>query len=108
MYVTDLPGAPTDVTASNIHSTSLNLSWKAPARDGGAPVTGYYVERRTGMNPRWVAVNREPIHITSANISDLTQGREYEFRVMAENEVGNSKPSETAGPFKAQEPHGKH
>lgn len=103
----DVPGAPTDLTASDIDATSLNLSWHAPKNNGGAEISGYYVERRTGFNPRWVAVNRNPVHIPALSIDDLTEGREYEFRVIAENEVGVSKPSETAGPFKAQEPYGK-
>lgn len=54
-----------------------------------------------------MTVNREPVHITTLNVSDLSEGRDYEFRVMAENEVGIGQPSETAGPYKAQEPHGK-
>lgn len=102
-----MPGEPLAVTASDIDSSSLTLSWQPPSQDGGAPVTGYYVERRTGFNPRWVAVNRSPVHITKMDISDLTEGREYEFRVIAENEVGSSQPSAMAGPFKAQEPYGK-
>lgn len=102
----DLPSEPLAVTASDINSGSLVLSWKEPVKDGGAAISGYYVERRTGFNPRWAAVNRKPVHITKMNIDDLAEGREYEFRVVAENEVGISKPSEIAGPFKAQEPYG--
>ena len=103
----DIPSPPTDVTADDIDSESLTLSWQPPRRDGGTPITGYYVERRTGFNPRWVAVNRSPVHITRMQVTDLTEGREYEFRGIGENEAGLSKPSELAGPFKAQEPYGK-
>jgi len=85
----------------------MTLSWKEPHKDGGAPITGYYVEKRTTYNPRWSAVNRQPTKLTRIEISDLSEGRDYEFRVMAENEVGLSEPSEKAGPVKAQEPYGK-
>lgn len=104
--ILDVPKPPTDVTASDMDSVSLTLSWKPPSYNGGTPITGYYVERRTGFNPRWVAVNRSAVHITRMEVSDLTKGREYSFRVIAENEAGLSQPSELAGPFKAQEPYG--
>jgi len=34
-------------------------------------------------------------------------GTEYEYRVLAENEAGISKPSDTTGVFVAKEPYGK-
>ena len=34
----------------------------------------------------------------------MIEGDEYEFRVLAENEAGFSKPSETTGTFLAKEP----
>lgn len=106
MSAADLPGPPTNVRATDVHSKSITISWSAPTKDGGAPIAGYYVERRTGLNPRWVAVNREPIHILTMLASDLSEGRQYEFRVTAENEVGIGKPSDVIGPLKAEEPHG--
>ena len=104
--ITDVPGAPTDVKAFDIDDSSLTLSWHPPKNNGGAEISGYYVERRTGFNPRWITVNRKLVHIPTLTMSDLIEGRDYEFRVIAENEVGMSKPSDTAGPYKAQEPYG--
>lgn len=40
---------------------------------------------------------------TSFKVEDLTEGDEYEFRVMAHNEAGASRPSTTAGPVVIQD-----
>ncbi len=40
---------------------------------------------------------------TTKAFNDLIEGTEYEFRVLAENEAGISKPSESTGIFKAKD-----
>lgn len=40
---------------------------------------------------------------TSFKVEDLTEGDEYEFRVVAYNEAGASRPSSTAGPIVIQD-----
>ena len=40
---------------------------------------------------------------TSFKVEDLTEGDEYEFRVVAYNEAGASRPSSTAGPILIQD-----
>lgn len=40
---------------------------------------------------------------TKFKVEDLTQGDEYEFRVVAYNVAGPSRPSTTAGPIVVQE-----
>jgi len=52
-------------------------------------------------------VNRDAVSRTQQTYSDLVEGTEYEYRVLAENEAGISKPSETTGVFVAKEPYGK-
>lgn len=47
--------------------------------------------------------NRRDVDTTSFKVEDLTEGDEYEFRVMAHNEVGASRPSSTAGPIVIQD-----
>ena len=41
------PGAPTGLTATANGQTRIDLSWRAPASDGGAAITGYRVEVST-------------------------------------------------------------
>ena len=47
-------------------------------------------------------LNRDPTARTQATYDDLVEGTEYEYRVLAENEAGVSKPSETTGVFVAK------
>jgi len=83
------------------------LSWKEPDFDGGSEVTGYYVERRQAFTSRWTKVNKTATTDTSLKISDLIEGDEYEFRVVAENAAGVSKPSDTTGSLIARDPYDK-
>ena len=54
---------------------------------------------------RVVQVNREPLSDLSKAVKDLVEGTEYEFRVIAENDAGQSKPSETTGIFVTKDPY---
>lgn len=58
------------------------LTWTVPA-DGGAPLTGYRVERRTGGN--WTLEADLPESRTKHVVRGLTNGDVYEFRVRASN-----------------------
>ena len=78
-----------------------------PETDGGSPLTGYYVERRQGYSSRFSRLNKAPIREPTFKVSDLIEGDEYEFRVVAENEAGCGKPSETTGTFTAKDPFNK-
>lgn len=47
--------------------------------------------------------NRRDVDTTRFKVEDLTEGDEYEFRVVAYNEAGASRPSTTAGPIVIQD-----
>jgi len=80
-----LPGAPTAVLATR-GSTLANLTWSAPASDGGSPITGYQVQVRTGTTV--VRTDVLTGTATSAIITGLTNGTAYNFRVLAVNAQG--------------------
>ena len=52
----DPPGPPISFKVNDITKSSAQLSWQPPEDDGGAPVSGYYVEKNTGK--RWTKVNK--------------------------------------------------
>jgi hypothetical protein len=88
------PGAPTAVEATR-GTSSVTVSWTAPATDGGTPVTAYAVEATPGT---------EGCTTTGAltcTVSGLTNGIEYSFTVAASSNLGtgpSSTPPATATP----------
>jgi len=85
------PGAPDPPVVSEVHATSCTVTYKPPQRDGGAPLTGYILERRTpGTDSEWIRVNDTPVTDLQYTIDNLTPATEYEFRVAAKNKGGIS------------------
>ena len=99
----DPPGAPRNVEASDVTVESCVITWSPPEFDGGKPISGYYVEKMSGS--RWIKVNRKPVDKLRLVIDDLIEGSDCEYRVVAENEAGLGKPSESTGVFKAKNPY---
>lgn len=87
-----VPGAPTDVTVV-FGDGAVTVSWKAPASDGGSPVTAYTVLSAPG--DATVAVDGQTL---TAQLTGLTNGASYTFQVFATNEVGNGPLSLAAAP----------
>lgn len=67
--------------------------------NGGTPVIGYYLERQTNQSDKWLRVSRNTIPGTTYDLSDLIEGTEYRYRVIAVNKKGESEPSEASQPF---------
>ena len=75
----------------------MTVSWSPPESDGGSKITGYTLEVKQDFSSRWNKIATSVIE-TSYNVTLLTTGSEYQFRVAAENRAGLgkfSKPSET-------------
>ena len=82
------------------------MAWKPPPDDGGAKIEKYVVEKKPKGSNRWTKVPgifKEP----ECTAKNLDEGEEYEFRVMAVNEHGESEPLMTTEPIKAKHPFGK-
>jgi len=74
-----------------VHTTSCTVTYQPPQDDGGAPVTGYVLERRTpGPDSEWIRVNDIPVTDLRYTIDNLTPATEYDFRVAAVNKKGIS------------------
>ena len=93
----DVPSAPGKPEVHNIQKTSMKLTWTQPEHDGGKPIEGYYLEIRENFAFSWTRKG-QLIEDSQYQISDLTEGSTYEFRVLAKNEIGVSKPSEPTHP----------
>ena len=90
--ITDVPEPPVNVIVVDVQSRSTSLSWTEP-HDNNAPIQGYFVlfEEPTfaGGEIVTVATSQE-----NAVLTDLFPGVEYNFTVVAYNEIGNSSESE--------------
>lgn len=89
--VLDRPGKPENLRADEFAGDSLTLYWYPPKDDGGAPVTNYVIEKREARALTWTKVSSY-CTVPFVRVRNLTVGREYEFRVFAENQYGQSEP----------------
>ena len=86
-----LPDAPEPPVVSEVHATSCTVTYQPPQHDGGAPVTGYILERHTpGPDIEWIRVNDTAVTDLQYTIDNLTPATEYKFRVSAVNKGGIS------------------
>uniref|UniRef100_A0AAR2J9Q5 Titin n=1 Tax=Pygocentrus nattereri TaxID=42514 RepID=A0AAR2J9Q5_PYGNA len=77
------------------------VCWGHPESNGGSPINTYIIERRDKTGLRWVKCNKRTVTDLRFKVSGLTQGHEYEFRVLAENAAGLSAPSPSSPFYKA-------
>jgi fibronectin type 3 domain-containing protein len=88
---TNPPAAPSNLTATAISSTQINLTWRANSNDQN----GFYIEDSTdGVNFTQVATASS--NATSFSITGLQAFTLYTFRVRAFNTVGTSTYSDPA------------
>lgn len=88
----DKPGTPKVVDWDKDH---VDLEWTPPKKDGGSPITGYIIEKKP-KHGIWEKALEVPAGSTSATVPDLTEGEEYEFRVIAVNKGGPGEPSDAS------------
>lgn len=80
-----MPGAPVKVAYMEVHATSIKMSWEPPLKDGGAPISNYIVDKRETSRANWAQVSSKVKGDLQINVEKLIEGREYQFRIRAEN-----------------------
>ena len=105
--VLDRPAPPENLRADEFNGDSLTLFWNPPRDNGGGEITNYVIEKREARSSSWQKISS---YCTSTNIRvrNLTVNKDYDFRVMAENQYGTSDPCETDKPIKARHPFSKY
>lgn len=102
VFPQSVPGAPTSVTAVNatpVGATSgtVNLTFNAPADNGGRPVLSYTAV----SSPGGITVTAGAVTGSSTGsiqVTGLTLGTTYTFTVYATNGAGNGPPSAPSNP----------
>ena len=103
-----VPARPTGpLLVTDVQKNSITIKWKPSADDGGAPITGYIVEKRPLSSKFWSKVTKVDSETMELCIRNLQAQSEYYFRVIAENKVGESQPLETADATVAKSPFSK-
>lgn len=97
------PTGPLEV--SDVTAKGCKLKWAKPEDDGGKPIVGYAVEKLDTATGNWVPVGRADG--PEMDITGLTPGKEYQFRVKAINAEGESEPLVTDRSTVAKNPYGK-
>ncbi len=92
------PGVPGSVRTVGVDE-HIDVSWQAPARDGGTPITGWTVTSSPGSSACSVPADR-----TSCVLANVRNGSTYSVQVTASNAAGPGPPStpDHATPSNAQ------
>ena len=91
--VVTAPGRVARPTVGAASTSSLYVSWRPPASDGGSVITAYHVRYRVGSSGSWST----PLIVGGGGaargrvITALTPGTRYEVEVVAQNRVGTSR-----------------
>ncbi|XP_067913687.1 immunoglobulin-like and fibronectin type III domain-containing protein 1 [Heterodontus francisci] len=88
-----VPGPPVKPNILNASSKSITLSWTPPHKTGSSRIIGYIIEKRKKGSNIWNAVTDSPVTGKKWTVTDVVEGLEYEFRVIAVNSSGPGEPS---------------
>lgn len=87
-----VPSAPRNLAAA-AGVGRVTLSWAAPTSTGGAPITGYRIERSLN-GTAWAVVSDTTSTATTFVVTGLSNATPYHFRVFAKNAAGRSVASD--------------
>ncbi len=86
-------------------SGKVTLTWKPPSNDGGSPVTGYILQAAPEGSKDFTDVGRVDGKTVQHEVTGLDEGKDYMFRIKAENPAGISNDSANLDkPIKAAAP----
>ncbi|KAG7522564.1 titin-like [Solea senegalensis] len=90
VVVLEKPDPPTGpVRIDEVSSDYVTISWEPPEYTGGCQLDNYVVEKREVTSTEWQTVSATTVR-TTIKANKLKTGREYQFRVFAENKYGKS------------------
>jgi hypothetical protein len=87
--ISTVPGAPTITGAVATGQTTADVSFSAPASNGGSPITSYTIL----SSPGGITSTLNQSGGGTFNVTGLTAGTSYTFTIKATNSVGDSSPS---------------
>lgn len=106
-YFLELPSSPRDLKVTDVTEDTVGLEWSPPDNLGGTDLLGYVIEKRDASRTQWVKVGQAKPELNRYNVRNLLEGRDYVFRIFAENTEGLSEPTTLLSPVMPQRPVGK-
>ena len=108
LYAQSVPDAPSSLAVVPGDS-SAQLSWSAPANDGGNAITGYSVSYSPDGSTWTTATANNTLSSsgpvpTTYTVTGLTNGTAYYFEVAALNGLGSSTATATTGTYTPAKP----
>ena len=85
--VLDKPGKISDLNIDTVAESSVSLSWQPPREDGGCQISNYVVQMRETEVDNWTECSATAVR-PRIKVPKLLLGKEYQFRVAAENRFG--------------------
>ncbi len=91
------PGKPAAPTVTVLGATALRVNWATPTNTGSV-ITGYTLQQSTDGGTNWSTVSGVSGTGTSHDVTGLTPGSAYVFRVLATNAAGAGAWSDASSP----------
>lgn len=96
------PSKPGKPEVADSDKKQITIKWSKPEKDGGSPIEGYNVDRKDPRTGRWIRLNKTPVKDTEFTDDKVQPNKEFEYRVSAINEGGESEPSDISKAIKAR------
>ena len=77
-----------------VTKSTVTLSWAKPSYDKGSRISAYILEVSKRGTNKFTECARVKGSVFKHTVTNLKEGCEYEFRVKAKNEAGESEPRE--------------
>lgn len=93
------PSQPGEPKITDFDNKSVTLKWDKPKDDGGRPITHYIIQKKDKFGGWFDALVTDDKNCTAtiddleARVPGLSEGKWYQFRVIAVNKAGESDPS---------------
>ncbi|XP_052755769.1 cell adhesion molecule Dscam2 isoform X4 [Galleria mellonella] len=95
LVVQEVPELPKNIRIIDQQSRSIQISWTQPYA-GNSPIINYIVQYKEASEP-WPTTPQKvivPGSVTSASVQNLQPATSYHLRIIAENRLGQSEPSQ--------------
>merc|ERR1711962_1531751 len=98
------PGQPGEPAIVDFDNKSVTLKWAKPKDDGGRPISHYIIQKKDKFGGWFDALVTDDTNCTAtiddleARVPGLSEGKWYQFRVIAVNKAGESDPSPQTRP----------